>query len=365
MMKKSTTRRALAALICGIAAFALTALLAGCGNEEDALPEENVKYEIALVTDDSLVMDGGHSETAWNAITEFCGTHGLSHKYYKATEQTDAAFIDAIKAAINKGAKVVIIDNRAMSNAVYKMQEEYPEIDFIMLDASPYDSETGESLLMKNTAAVDFDSAQAGYLAGYAAVIDGSTELGFIGQGETDDVKAFGLGFVKGAERAAGEVGTPVTMDYKYCDGADKQAVYKEASVMYDGGAQVIFAAGAGVQEPVIEAAEAKEGKVIGSGTDQSGKSDTVITSAVYEIRSALKEALGGYTEDKFPGGNVLLYDARNKGIGLELRNNKLNNLTQDQYDAVYESLASGEIKLDAGSVDSVKDIITVNLTFK
>ena len=61
MMKKSTTRRALAALICGIAAFALTALLAGCGNEEDALPEENVKYEIALVTDDSLVMDGGHS----------------------------------------------------------------------------------------------------------------------------------------------------------------------------------------------------------------------------------------------------------------------------------------------------------------
>ena len=41
------------------------------------------------------------------------------------------------------------------------------------------------------------------------------------------------------------------------------------------------------------------------------------------------------------------------------------NNLTQDQYDAVYESLASGEIKLDAGSVDSVKDIITVNLTFK
>ena len=63
MMKKSTTRRALAALICGIAAFALTALLAGCGNEEDALPEENVKYEIALVTDDSLVMDGGHIES--------------------------------------------------------------------------------------------------------------------------------------------------------------------------------------------------------------------------------------------------------------------------------------------------------------
>ena len=102
------------ALAAGVAvAFALTVFLGGCASEEDALPEENVKYEIALVTDDSLVMDGGHSETAWNAITEFGGTHGISHKYYKATEQTDAAFIEAIKAAINKGAKIVIVDNSA------------------------------------------------------------------------------------------------------------------------------------------------------------------------------------------------------------------------------------------------------------
>lgn len=366
MMKRSVWKKAGMLAIGCVVAFAFAAVLGGCTSEEEALPEENVKYEIALVTDDSLVMDGGHSETAWNAITEFGGTHGISHKYYKATELTDAAFIDAIKTAINKGAKVVIVDNNAMANAVFEMQKQYPEIDFVLLDAVFVDPASADELITKNTVAATFDSAQAGYLAGYAAVIDGSTELGFIGEGKTADVKAFGVGYVKGAERAAGELDEAVTMDYAYCkEDDDRAAIYKKAIGMYEGGAQVIFAAGGGVQEPVIEAAEAKDGKVIGSCTDQSGKSDTVITSAIYNIRGALKEILSGYSDGKFPGGIVLPFDARNDGIGLELKHNSLSNLTQKQYDEVYESLAKGEIQLNADSVESAKDIITVNLTFK
>jgi len=359
-------RRAVAAGICGIAAFALAAALGGCASEEEALPEENVKYEIALVTDDSLVMDGGHSETAWNAITEFGGTHGISHKYYKATEQTDAAFVDAIKNAINKGAKVVIVDNSNMADAVYEMQEVYPEIDFLMMGADPYDPENGDILILQNTAAVVFDAAQAGYLAGYAAVIDGSTELGFIGENKTDEIKDFGYGFVMGAERAAGEVEEPVTVTYKYCDDAsDREAVCKSATEMYETGVQVVFAAGSEIQEPVIEAAEAEDGKVIGSGTDQSGKSDKVITSAVYGIKDAIKEVLGDYSDGKFPGGTVLEYNARNEGIGLELKNNRLKNLTKSQYEEIYEGLAKGEIRVNTENIESVKDIITVNLTVK
>ena len=103
-MIRSALKKTGMLVVIGILAFAFAAVLGGCTNEEEALPEENVKYEIALVTDDSLVMDGGHSETAWNAITEFGGTHGISHKYYKATEQTDA---DKVKGAIKDAATEV------------------------------------------------------------------------------------------------------------------------------------------------------------------------------------------------------------------------------------------------------------------
>jgi len=69
--------------------------------------------------------------------------------------------------------------------------------------------------------------------------------------------------------------------------------------------------------------------------------------------------------KDKFQGGLVLPFRADNDGIGLALKNNRLSNLTQDQYDAVLESLAKGEIQLNVDHVESIKDIITVNLTFK
>ena len=365
-MRTTWIRKAAALITGGVIAFAMAAVLGGCTSEEDALPEENVKYEIALVTDDSLVMDGGHSETAWNAITEFGGTHGISHKYYKATEQTDAAFEDAIKTAINKGAKVVIVDNNKMAKAVFEMQETYPEIDFVIMDQNPYDPDNGNILIAKNTASIAFDSGQAGYLAGYAAVIDGSTQLGFIGENKSDEVKDFGYGYVMGAERASGEVGEEATMVYKYCeDPSDRDAIYKTANEMYENGVQVIFAAGNEIQEPVIEAAEAQDGKVIGSFTDQSKKSDKVITSAEYGIADALKGILGQYVDEKFPGGEVVQFDARNEGIGLELKNNKLSNLTQKQYDDIYEALAKGEIKVNTENIKSVKDIITVNLTVK
>lgn len=363
-MKKSIMQRIVVLIAGCAAAFAMTAVLGGCASEEDALPEENVKYEIALVTDDSLVMDGGHSETAWNAITEFGGTHGISHKYYKATEQTDAAFKDAIKTAINKGAKVVIVDNSNMAEAVFEMQEVYPEIDFILMDPDPFDPDNGNILISKNTAAVAFDSGQAGYLAGYAAVVDGSTKLGFIGQDTSEEIRAFGYGYIMGAERASGEVGEETTMNYRYCkDPSDRDAVYKAAQEMYESGVEVVFAGGNDIQEAVIEAAEAADGKVIGSITDQSGKSDKVITSAVYGIREALKGLLEQYVDESFPGGDVSRFDAHNEGIGLELKNNKLSNLTQKQYDEIYEALASGDIKVNTENINSVKDIITVNLT--
>ena len=360
-------KRTIAMIMSVMVAFAFSFVMTGCGNnEEKELPEENVDYEIALVTDDGLIMDGGHSEVAWNTITEFGSTNGISHKYYKATEPTEGAFVETIKLAINKGAKIVIVDNSSMQEAVYKMQEEYPEIKFVIINADAYDAETGDILLESNTTVISFDSGQAGYLAGYAAVIEGYTNMGFIGQTDSAEIKGLGYGFIKGANRAARELGTTVNVKYVYAeDGADQDAVYKTASDMYGAGTEVILAGGSDIQEPVIEAAEAKDGKVIGSGTDQSAKSDTVITSAIYNINTALKEVLNDYEGKEFPGGEVQNYNAYNNGIGLELKNNKLNVLTQKQYDTVFDELADGSIKINTDKIESVQDLKTTNVTIE
>ena len=45
-------------------------MASGCTEQEEALPEEDVDYEIALVTDDGITDGSGHSEVAWNSIIE-------------------------------------------------------------------------------------------------------------------------------------------------------------------------------------------------------------------------------------------------------------------------------------------------------
>ncbi len=49
-------------------------------------------------------------------------------------------------------------------------------------------------------------SKKLGYLAGYAAVKDGYTKLGFMGGMAVPAVVRFGYGFVQGAEMAATEM---------------------------------------------------------------------------------------------------------------------------------------------------------------
>ena len=62
-----------------------------------------------------------------------------------------------------------------------------------------------------------FQEDQAGFLAGYAAVKDGYTKLGFMGGMAVPAVIRFGYGFVQGAEFAAEEDGvTGVEVMYNY-----------------------------------------------------------------------------------------------------------------------------------------------------
>ena len=51
-MRKKKYCRKIPFTLAIVTAFAVAVFLGGCGNQEKAVPEENVDYEIALVTDD-------------------------------------------------------------------------------------------------------------------------------------------------------------------------------------------------------------------------------------------------------------------------------------------------------------------------
>lgn len=346
-------------IITVIMSLVMVISLAGCGSPAEEQPEEQVEYEIALVTDAGLIMDGGYSEVAWQAITDFGASEGISHKYYKAAEASDEAYKATIDNAVANGAKVIIADGYSFEDVVYNAQKEYKDVNFILIDAEPVDKESGKTKIAENTAAIHFASEQAGYLAGYAAVSEGYMDLGFIGSAKQPTVMDYCYGFLQGAEAASQESGADVNVRYHYCTGEDdREAILDMASKWYKGKTEVIFACGTSVEQPVIEAAEFAEKKVITSETDKSQMSDTVITSAVKNISEALEETLKLYNDGEFPGGEVIVYNVGNNGIELEMDNSRFDVFQKSAYKDIYKSIKSGEIqvrKYDSGDIGSLE----------
>jgi basic membrane protein A len=337
---------------------ALALALSGCGEANEEQEEDNVEYEIAMVTDAGLIMNGGYSEVAWNTISDFGASQGVSHKYYKASEATEEAYESTIDTAVSKGAKVVVADGYPFQQVVYDAQEKYPDVKFILIDAQPVDESTGETKIGDNTVDIIFNSAQLGYLAGYSAVREGYRELGFLGGGDNSIVTDYGYGFLQGAELAANKEGTYVNVRYKMAQSADdRETIQQIASDWYDDGTEVIMACGSNVEQPVIEAAELLDREVIACETEKSEMSDVILTSAVKDMNTALTTALKQYKKDEFPGGTTVVYDAYNDGISLELANGHFSSFNKSQYNDVFTDLKDGTITVkthDAAGTDKL-----------
>ncbi|NLD20532.1 MAG: BMP family ABC transporter substrate-binding protein [Clostridiales bacterium] len=344
--------------------FALAFALSACGSPEEEQPEEQIDYEIALVTDEGLLMDGGYNQTAWETISEFGADNGISHKYYKASESTADACKETIEIAISKGAKVIIADGYSFEEAMLEKQAEHPDVKFIMIDADIDPDDAGKVNIEKNAVSIEFASEQAGYLAGYGAVVNGYTQLGFMGSDQGDMVTDYGYGFLQGAERAASEQNAAVNVKYHCCAaGEDRNTISEMASGWYVGGTEVIFACGTNAELPVIEAAEMTDKKVIASETDKKELSDTIITSATKSMASGIEIVLEQYQDDEFPGGKVIDYDASNEGIGLVLDSERLGNLQKFEYAAIVNEMGSGEVLVmnhTAGSIGALSLASTV-----
>ena len=269
-----------------------------------------------------------------------------------------------IELAIEDGAKIVVTPGFFFENAIWLVQDEYPDVMFIILDGSPHnvaDWDTGDTVgdsadwdftRGDNVLSIMYAENESGFLAGYAAVKDGYTELGFMGGKAVPAVVKFGYGFVQGANYAAEEMGLTaedVNINFNYLGGFGPDAAFQsKAATWFSEGTEVIFAAAGGAGGSVMKAAEQEDGKVIGVDVDQSGESDTVITSALKNLGPSVYESLKMFYEGTFPGGTQAVYDAANLGVALPADYSHFSTFTVTDYEAVLALIVAGTILVDA-----------------
>jgi len=324
-----------------LALFLVLALMLPC---VAALAEDT--YEIALVTDVGNIDDKSFNQGCWEGVKEFAEANEKTYAYYRPSEDSDEARVESIRAAVEKGAKIIVLPGFLFANAATQMQAAYPEVTFIVVDTNPENP-------AENTYSIYYQEEQAGYFAGYAIVKDGYTKLGFLGGIDVPAVVRYGYGFVQGADAAAKEMGVDVEIKYWYSGSfSPTDDIKTKMDSWYADGTEAVFACGGGIYLSALAAAEAADGIVIGVDTDQSYESDLIITSAFKNLKGSVEYALTSIYEKgegKLPAEMAGLVDnlgvaAGAVGLPTDEHAWRFSTFTVEEYQALYEKMQSGEL---------------------
>ena len=310
----------------------------------------SVEYEIAMITDAGDIDDKSFNQGTWEGIVEFAEANDLTYKYYKPTEVSDDAYVAAIDLAVAAGARIVITPGFLFEPAIHTAQDKYPGVKFLLIDGVPHPGDYTNFLVADNTRSILFKEHESGFLAGYAAVMEGFRNLGFMGGISVPAVVKFGVGFVAGAHYAANELGVDIdTTQFEYLGTfAPGDDVKTKAVGWYGAGVEAIFVAAGGAGNSVMAAAEETEGAVVfGVDVDQAAQSDTVISSAMKALGVVVQQALQDYLDRAYVGGQTLVLGAAEDAVGLPLGDSfRFDNFTLEQYNTILTIVKGGELTI-------------------
>ena len=279
-----------------IAFFAVVALASCVTNEK----LDNV---VAMITDYGDITDQSFNQATYEGCKDWCKANKVGFKYFKPVDNSDAERIKSTEKAIDEGFSVIVMPGYAFAPTVEAVAAKNPDVKFVALDVSlgdllaahfpdynydPTDERWASYQLPANVYCATYAEEVAGYFAGYAAVKEGYTKLGFLGGMSVPAVIRYGYGFVQGCNAAA--EGKEIEIKYVYggqfFGDADITAVM---DTWYGAGTQVVFACGGGIYTSACDAALKVGGKVIGVDVDQSGTIKTQYDGKVECVTSAMK----------------------------------------------------------------------------
>ena len=337
---------------------------------EDSMTSADGKYQVAFVTDVGQLKDKSFNQGTFDGVKLYAAANGLSYKYYQpanGSEATDDDRYDAMKAAVEGGADVVVCAGYLQEAALRKAAIEYPDTPCVFIDGYPIQEQATEydaagnalpndSPVLTNVAGVAFQEQQAGYLAGYAAVKDGFTKLGFSGGGGGTNPACcrFGYGYVQGANAAALEKGITVDMNYSWQYGSNFSASTDLQTMIngwYVNGTEIVFACGGSMFQSIVAAASANDGYVIGVDVDQSGESEYVVTSAMKGLADAVRWAVAKVYDGTFDtiGGQQASLGVADNAVQLPTGADswRFETFTVEEYESLYQQMVDGTLVVD------------------
>lgn len=346
-------------------AAAMVLVLASCGPAA-------VGNKVGMVTDSGTIDDKSFNQGTWEGIQKAGTELKLDTKYLKPAGTTDADYIKEIGNLYDAGYKFIVTPGFKFETSIFATQDKYTDAKFVLIDGIPNNGKFDATRVEKvgpNAVSIFFAEHESGFAAGVAAALQIKTgEFGFIGGMAIPPVQKFNWGFQQGVAYANANLGTKIVIkpaSVIYQGGfSDVAAGQQLAAQLYDKGVKVIFAAAGGVGVGVITEAKARAAKgvwVVGVDADQysqglldNGKS-VILTSAMKKVDQAAYDMIKQNLAGKFPGGQTLIYNAANDGVGIPVTNPNLSDDVVAKVTAIIAKIKSGEIKVSSEQGSLIK----------
>ncbi len=353
------------------AVFLAVSATACGGSAEEA--QDAPEYEIAMITESETVSidDEGNTQRAWEGLRRYAEEHEKSFKYYEPEEDSDDGRLMQIDQATEAGASVIVCCGDAFEKVIGAAQRQYESVTFLYVDGKPVDDQ-GKTDIAENCVSITFDELQAGYMAGYSAVTEGYSELGFMAESNDSPMKRYGYGFLQGANQAASEKGWYVDISYKYFEKGERAAdVQREAEAWYQDGTAIIFSCGDSIFDSVAVEADIARADVFAAG-QVNNSTKNILATVVKEYGNGVYQQLEAFYEGELQKGKTVVFGIREKGISISMDKSRYEVFSQEDYQALCRQLSAKRVKLmkpaDAKSVNRLiekKNLHSIEVTVK
>jgi basic membrane protein A and related proteins len=335
---------------------ASTLVLAACGSSDNsgsASPSgtssstaQKSDVKVGLAYDIGGRGDKSFNDAAAAGLEKAKSEFGVETKELEAKPgETDAQKEERLRLLAQGGYSTVIAVGFAYATALKKVAGDFPDVHFAIVDDS--------SIQAPNVADLVFAENEGSFLVGAAAALKSkSNHVGFVGGVNVPLIQKFQAGFDAGAKA----VNPSIKIDDKYLTqppdftGFQDPAKGKVAGQgMYQGGADVVFAAAGSSGLGVFQAAKDAGALAIGVDSDQYNTVDAalkpvVMTSMIKKVDVAVYNFIKSVTEGNALSGTQT-FDLKAGGVDYSTSGGMVDDI-KTKLDEFKQKIISGEIKV-------------------
>jgi basic membrane protein A and related proteins len=348
--------------IVAVGGLILSAAACGKAPEKSTTSGSGTATKACMVTDTGGIDDKSFNSSAWKGMQDaHTANSKISVQYVQSKAETD--YEPNLSGFVGQNCDVIVAVGGLMGDATTKVATANPNTKFVIVDGS---------IALPNVYSAQFDTAQAGYLAGYlAAGMSKSGKVGTYGGLNIPPVTVFMDGFVDGVAKYNEVKGKTVqvlgwnkqTQAGSFVPGnnpfGDTDGGKSISTAMVAQGADIIMPVAGFSGQGTAQQALDSNGALKVIWVDQDGcvsaeKFCSVFLSTVVKnISDAVKAAVSKVADGSFKGGSGSIGTLENNGVQLAPFHNFDSQVPADlksELDQLKADIISGKIKVTSKS---------------